>query len=136
MTDSEDMGAARHEIENLLYEYAACADKLDASGIGRLLTNGVLHTRDGHELTGGQAIEDHLSDVFATAQTSHHLLTNVRIGRAADPGELTASCLYMKWVLDEVPGLDASGSYTSRFRHSAGRWEFAAHRVINEWRRS
>lgn len=130
----EDVGSARHFVENLLYEYTALADQLDADGIGRLLSGATLKSTAGVEVHGTDAISSHLSSLFVTAQKSRHMMSNVRVTVAPDGNSATSICLYNKWVIEGAPRLDAVGRYHSSFRRHEGTWRFESHLVENQWR--
>ena len=133
-TENEAIVAAcRAAAEQLLYEYAACADELDAHGVACVLGDARLTSHGGVELSGAEAIERHLTGLFATAQRSRHLITNIRL--SVDGTSASTICLYNKWVLNPDPQLDAAGRYHSQFELRDGQWRFAEHRVENMWRR-
>jgi hypothetical protein len=133
-------------IERLLYDYADRADELDAAGIATLLVNAELRSRDGWSVVGGEAIERHLVRLFATASTSRHVITNVRVDVDVDDGvevggarTATSSALYTKWVIDHAddngPVVDSAGRYLSGFQLVGGCWKFTFHQVETSWRR-
>ena len=129
-----DIGAARNAIENLLYEYAALANDLDAKGIGELLSVATLRSTAGVEVHGGDEIAAHLGSLFETAQMSRHMMTNIQIDLADDGLSATTVCLYNKWVIEDRPRLDAAGRYESSFVVDGGQWRFASHLVDSRWR--
>lgn len=133
-TQVQSEAAARHAIENLLYDYAALADQLDASGIGALLSQATLRSTAGVEVAGSAAIEEHLGGLFQTAQRSRHMMTNVRVTLSEDGASATSICLYNKWVINDAPVLDACGRYHSAFVLENGAWRFREHLIENQFR--
>jgi hypothetical protein len=129
-----DIGAARNAIENLLYEYAARANELDAAGIGELLSEATLRSTAGVQVSGGEAIAAHLGGLFETAQKSRHMMSNIQIDLADDGLSASTVCLYNKWVIEDRPRLDAAGRYESSFVVEKGQWRFASHLVDSRWR--
>jgi hypothetical protein len=128
-------GAIRNSVENLLYSYAARADELDHAGIAELLSSARLTAHNGVELEGAEQIDDHLRGLFATAERSRHMITNVRVTVADDRRTATTECLYNKWVIGDEPAVDAAGRYRSGFRLTESGWTFAWHEIMPQWRR-
>lgn len=129
-----DIGAARNAIENLLYEYAALANDLDAKGIGELLSEATLRSTTGVTVQGRDEISKHLGTLFETVGKSRHMMSNIQIDLADDGLSASTVCLYNKWVIEDRPRVNAAGLYHSSFVVENGEWRFATHLVDSQWR--
>ena len=131
---SETLGDVRHAIENLLHTYARLADRLDAEGIGDLMSRATL-TSAGDSSVGRDAVVARLTPLFATVSTSRHQMSNLVLDVDASGRSASARLLYDKWEIHDEPVVMASGRYASEFARDDDGWHFTAHEVLNEWRR-
>jgi hypothetical protein len=98
---------ARHNIENLLYAYAAAADQLDVDRIAELLAHAEVDFA-GQHATGREAVHALYKNAFREAPAVRHLISNVALDirpgdvvgadltastRSAEPAERSANGL-------------------------------------------
>lgn len=136
MITTADGSRARHEIENLLYTYAALADDCDADGIGELLARAELQFADQSPLVGAQAITAHFRALYSNGLRSRHLVSNLVVDSIASRGdqlEAEASARYARWLLDDSPRLVALGQYVVTVQSTNDSWRITRLQVIRAW---
>jgi hypothetical protein len=132
---SETLGDVRHAIENLLYTYARLADDLDAEGIGILMARASVISH-GSTSTGHDEVVARLAPLFAEAEKSRHLMSNILVTLGSDGTTASATLYYDKWEIHDEPVVMASGRYASEFARDDDGWYFTSHHVQNAWRRA
>jgi 3-phenylpropionate/cinnamic acid dioxygenase small subunit len=121
----------RHEIEALLFRYAALIDAGDFAGVGELFAHGRITTDDGQVVAEGAAAVVALYEATTKRHAdgtprTHHVTTNVIVEVAPDGRSATArSAFTVLQQTDEVALQPVvAGRYRDRFEFADGQWRF------------
>lgn len=132
-----NLALARHEIENLLYEYADAVDRADFSSIGQMFRqNGSLHGADGTPLAqGSAAIEAFyrstvlIPDGMSTPGTQHTVSNLMLTLENADTAKSKANFSVAQYIGGGRIQTIICGQYVTRWTLNENRWWFAEHHM-------
>ncbi len=124
-------------VHELLLRYAECVDRADFDGVGDLFAHATLRSNAGPEAVRGR---EAVRDLYAATNRihgdgtprTHHLVTNVIVEVAVDPGgaeagRATARSYFVAFQATSALALQpiVAGRYHDTFECVDGRWRFA-----------
>lgn len=122
--------AARHAAEQLLYGYAAIADRKDVESAVAFFGAAVV-AFPFQTARGAAQLRALYAELWATPALHRHVVTNVRV--ETTPTGLLAEALYTRFVLDPVPTITTLGEYTLQASCDDGTWAIDSLTVTRTW---